>query len=70
MIAKSKKKKVVLKKKKNMKGRPRGGASVTCPECGGDSHVIITRRVGTGVVRTRACIPCEFQFTTLERAYP
>jgi len=43
------------KRKKNMRGRPRGGASVLCPQCGKDSRVIITRRDGRDVVRRRVC---------------
>lgn len=43
------------KKIKAMKGRPRGGASIPCPECEADSHVIITRREGSVVVRKREC---------------
>lgn len=44
------------KSKKNMKGRPRGGASVPCPQCQADSRVVITRRGENGiVVRKREC---------------
>lgn len=46
---------VVVKPKKNMKGRPRGGASVPCPTCGKDSHVVITRRDDGSVLRKRVC---------------
>lgn len=44
------------KLKKNMKGRPRGGASVPCPTCASDSHVELTRRDGDTVMRTRKCL--------------
>jgi hypothetical protein len=56
------------KPKKNMKGRPRGGATVPCPHrtrkrdggytdpCGADSEVVITRRDGAGVRRRRQCL--------------
>jgi hypothetical protein len=55
------------KKKKNMKGRPRGGASMPCPECGGDSHVIITNRVLGTVMRARACLQHDHRFKTVEQ---
>jgi hypothetical protein len=54
------------KPKKNMKGRPRGGASVPCPACGKNSRVVITRRVYDTVERRRMCIakrPHEFLTT-------
>jgi hypothetical protein len=55
------------KPKKNMKGRKRGGASVPCPECEADSHVIITRREGGVVIRKRACLGrTSHEFTTTE----
>lgn len=41
---------------KKMKGRKRGGASVPCPTCSKNSRVIITRRDGDSVVRTRKCL--------------
>lgn len=47
--------KKITKKRKNMKGRPRGGASVMCPRCGANSEVIITRRDGDQVSRRREC---------------
>lgn len=52
----TRKKKVVARKpKKNMLGRPRGGATVPCPTCQSDSEVIITRRDGPDVIRRRQC---------------
>ncbi len=58
------------KKKKNMKGRPRGGATVPCPRCGANSSVIITRRDGTNVVRQRVCKGrTEHLFNTTERPH-
>lgn len=53
------------KKKKNMKGRKRGGASVPCPRCHKDSRVIITRRVSDEVLRNRVC-KSNHAFTTVE----
>ena len=44
------------KKPKNMKGRPRGGASATCPVCGANSSVTLTRREGPKVLRWRECV--------------
>ncbi len=55
------------KKKKNMKGRKRGGASVPCPQCGEDTRVIITRRVDGKVNRKRTCRH-DHEFNTVERA--
>lgn len=47
--------------------RRRGGASVPCPECGGDSRVVETRRVDDMTVRrTRACQTCDHRFETRE----
>jgi len=56
------------KKKKNMKGRPRGGASVPCPDCGANSRVIITKRDRESmVVRKRECLGrSHHHFTTKE----
>jgi len=60
---------VPKKKKKNMKGRPRGGASVPCPRCGKDSRVVITRRDGPDVLRRRQCKGAhEHLFDTTESA--
>lgn len=60
---------MVTKKRKNMKGRPRGGASVPCPKCGKDSHVIITRRTDGEVTRTRECHGRHaHSFRTIEQA--
>jgi hypothetical protein len=57
----------VVKKKKNMKGRKRGGASVPCPidRCRKDSRVVLTRRVDGEVVRNRVC-KGNHAFTTVE----
>jgi transcriptional repressor NrdR len=39
-----------------------------CPYCQqGDSRVIDTRRVGTGIRRRRECVRCGQRFTTYER---
>jgi len=54
--------------------RPRGGASHPCPACGGDSRVLLTRRLpvdtsGTppgSVSRKRECLSCGTQFSTNE----
>ena len=56
------------KAKKNMKGRPRGGATMPCPVCGANSHVIITRRTDDDVViRKRRCLGDEgHPFDTVE----
>lgn len=54
------------KKKKNMKGRKRGGASVPCPRCHKDSRVVLTRRVDGEVARNRTCT-ANHAFTTLEK---
>lgn len=67
-MSKAKRKMIVVKPKKNMKGRPRGGASVPCPSCGKDSHVIITRRSGDEVSRRRICVGRgKHLFDTLEQ---
>jgi DNA-directed RNA polymerase subunit M/transcription elongation factor TFIIS len=56
------------KSKKNMKGRPRGGASYLCSRCGSPSHVIITRRTeDNSVSRNRECLKCSNLFTTVEQ---
>ncbi len=53
---------------KNMKGRPRGGASVPCPRCGADSQVLLTRRDGNEVSRRRQCKgPAHHLFDTDEK---
>lgn len=53
-----------------MKSRKRGGASVPCPECGGPTHVVITRRLEDAVKRMRKCtkVRCGHQFSTTEKA--
>lgn len=57
----------VVKKKKNMKGRKRGGASVPCPDCQSNSNVVITRRVEDEVIRNRICTGrTKHTFTTVE----
>lgn len=57
----------VVKKKKNMKGRKRGGASVPCPRCHKNSTVVITRRIGEEVHRNRTCVGGH-TFPTVEQA--
>jgi transcriptional regulator NrdR family protein len=57
---------------KKPKKRARGGASYPCPDCGGTTHVVITRRVQVGkdksrVVRKRECQSCGSQFKTEEK---
>lgn len=50
------------------KKRPRGGASVPCPKCGGPSRVVDTRRsdkIGS-VQRKRLCIPKGHSFESEE----
>jgi hypothetical protein len=60
--------KKVVAKKKNMKGRPRGGASVPCPRCGKDSRVLLTRRDDREVLRRRMCLGnAEHLFDTTEQ---
>lgn len=58
------------KKKWDMKGRPRGGASVPCPVCNSDSRVIITgRNAEAQVVRKRECLGrAHHKFQTKESA--
>lgn len=51
---------------KNMKGRPRGGASVPCPQCRADSRVLVTRRIDGEVTRNRTCTRGH-AFLTTER---
>ena len=47
--------------------RARGGASHLCPECGGVTKVVVTRRCKDGSVRrTRRCFDCKVQFKTRE----
>ena len=58
---------VARKKKKNMKGRKRGGASVPCPECDSNSRVTLTRREGLKVIRHRLCSRHDHSFSTVEK---
>ncbi len=48
--------------------RPRGGASVPCPKCGGPSRAIETRRKKGKVVRNRECLECTKSFASEEVA--
>ncbi len=55
---------------KKSKKRPRGGASVPCPKCGGPSRAIDTRRHKTTgkVLRNRECLDCLKSFASEEVA--
>lgn len=50
--------------------RPRGGATLTCPRCGGVTRVLRTTRIEKIVVRRRQCIRrrCGQVFDTREEA--
>jgi len=52
-----------------MEGRPRGGASLPCPECAGNTEVIITRRKEDKVLRQRRCLKrrCGAKFQSVEQ---
>jgi transcriptional regulator NrdR family protein len=47
-----------MARKAKKSGRKRGGASITCPVCSKDSHVVVTRRLldGVAVRRVRQCL--------------
>jgi hypothetical protein len=53
---------------KKTKRRKRGGASVPCPQCGGSTEVVITRRSDRVVTRKRKCKRCRHKFETREAA--
>jgi hypothetical protein len=49
--------------------RTRGGASAPCPDCGGNSRVVDTRRSASGTVtRWRVCVCCDRKFVSHERS--
>jgi transcriptional regulator NrdR family protein len=51
------------------KKKKRGGASLPCPTCGKDTHVIVTRRGEGKVIRFRGCLKHEaHRFYTCEIA--
>jgi len=55
--------------KKDMKNRPRGGASILCPHCRGRSYVKYTfRRTNDNMIlRQHECDRCHEQFMTRQR---
>lgn len=55
-----------------MSKRPRGGASVPCPRCGGPSRVVETRRLDPmrTVHRKRKCVDNNHSFESEEVAVP
>lgn len=59
-----------MSKKTKMKKRPRGGASMPCPTCNKNTHVVITRRgrFGDSVLRVRECTARgRHRFNTVEQ---
>lgn len=64
----------LLMKQRDVKGKPRGGASHACPRCGARTRVVDTRRQegGEGVRRTRRCVrmSCQATFNTEENWSP
>jgi transcriptional regulator NrdR family protein len=41
-----------------------------CPKCQGDSRVIDVRHEADATYRRRACVECEYRWTTRERDEP
>lgn len=56
-----------MARRKQKATRPRGGASVPCPKCAGNTSVVVTNRdENSKVVRLRKCLRCSETFRTLE----
>jgi hypothetical protein len=56
MISKTKKPRLVARKpRRDSRGKPRGGAALPCPMCGGPTRVLRTTRSGGSTIRERQC---------------
>lgn len=42
------------------------GSGFACPQCGGRTQVVDSRRIKWGIRRRRECVKCESRFTTTE----
>lgn len=58
-----------MRKTKKTKTKKRGGATVPCPQCDSPTEVLVTRRDGNRVTRSRQCKSsrCRHKFSTEER---